>query len=317
MRGERSFICWLAIQSAGDTAFSTEHLTNAWSGNSDGAGFCYTVKGELRVEKPFYKLGKLLRAYEAAHAAYGDSSPFMLHMRYATHGSKGKRNVHPHILADGKAALGHNGVLTDFTGYTGDKESDTARFCRMVLAARTPKQLTSEGFGDTLADMIGPANKLVILDASGNVLIVNDSSGVWEGDFRWYSNTAHEKPVVRVKWQPTTTAATYSFAADATKYGEDKPLWSRFDRGEYDHLSDDEWKDAVMQAEADALSTLEDGDIDGRILGPDGKPLEHSLDTDAIHDRMDREAIAAAEETAIIQENLKSKRWVPHNAYVC
>lgn len=149
--------------------------------------------GKVVVRKAFYKLRALIRAYEADHKAFGAASPFVVHFRWATHGSRAEQNVHPHSLDNGRAGLAHNGVLYDFLPPFKADISDTVWFCRTVLTSRSAEQLVDQDFGNMLAEMIGEFNKLVILAHDSEAIIVNADAGKWEGG-RWFSNTDYQAP---------------------------------------------------------------------------------------------------------------------------
>ena len=185
-------MCLIAYQPPGDKPFERDVLENGWDNNHHGAGYMFVEDGKLVIRKPFFKLKELLRAYNGDHRRCGATSHFIVHFRWATHGSAKAINIHPHSLRGGEAGLVHNGILTDFIPPSGTDLSDTAWFCKTVLVGRPIEQLTSVEFGSLLAEMITERNKFVILDKNGQCVIVNDTSGIYDGK-RWYSNTDYEK----------------------------------------------------------------------------------------------------------------------------
>jgi hypothetical protein len=70
------------------------------------------------------------------------------------------------------------------------KPPDPVWFCKTVLMGREAEQLMAPAFGKVLAEMIGGGNKLVLMDGGGNVSIVNESAGVWDGSC-WFSNDCY------------------------------------------------------------------------------------------------------------------------------
>lgn len=162
-------------------------LREGWRGNSDGAGYAFAHGGKLIVRKPFFKLREFLKAYQADVALYADS-PFIIHLRYATHGGKGGDNVHPFEICGGEIVMGHNGMLCEFESPAKD-ESDTRFFARTVLAHRHPDQVMAPEFRDWLTGLIGH-NKLAFLRADGTWSIANDKAGHWDGG-AWFSNYSY------------------------------------------------------------------------------------------------------------------------------
>src|SRR5512145_2186340 len=141
-------MCLIQVQKAGTEPMALDDIRQAWCSNSDGAGYSF-VKATKGGKRLFVfrslKLREFTDAYFADHEKWGASSPFVLHFRFATHGSKGIDNVHPFIIAGGAVAVFHNGVLPSPSyGMTG--ESDTAYFCRSVLGRRMWSEMISHKF---------------------------------------------------------------------------------------------------------------------------------------------------------------------------
>lgn len=157
----------------------------AWSHNKDGAGYMFAAKGELIIRKPFYTCGALKAAFIKDKTAHPDSS-FAIHFRFSTHGDLSEQNVHPHVICRGEVGLVHNGILHEFSG--GPQQlSDTAFFCRTVLAHRRRSRVMNVKFAQWIEDVIGPGNKMIIMDKFGNTHIANQAEGDWR-DGVWYSN---------------------------------------------------------------------------------------------------------------------------------
>lgn len=182
-------MCLIAYQPAESKRFAKSVFKNGWSDNPDGAGYMFSHAGILIIRKPFYKLKELWKAYKADHENYGQASAFVVHFRYATHGSDDAVNIHPHPLADGKVGMVHNGILP-FEPPHKSGISDTVFFCRTVLGNRQPSFLMGNHCRSWLGEMIGRHNKLVFMDGKGRVSIVNPDSGMWDMG-NWYSNRSY------------------------------------------------------------------------------------------------------------------------------
>src|SRR5258705_12523592 len=122
-------MCIIMAQRAGSPTLARSLLKTAWERNSDGGGYAFVRNGELIIRKPFFKMKHMLKKYAEDHAAYGKTSPFMVHMRIATHGSKNYMNTHPHLTGiGGSAVLAHNGIINIAIPDKSDW-SDTVTFC--------------------------------------------------------------------------------------------------------------------------------------------------------------------------------------------
>jgi glucosamine--fructose-6-phosphate aminotransferase (isomerizing) len=82
-----------------------------------------------------------LAAERRAFDAVGTSPVAIAHTRWATHGSVSQRNAHPHVSADGRTAVAHNGVIENHhelrrllvrEGVTFSSETDTEVIAHLV-----------------------------------------------------------------------------------------------------------------------------------------------------------------------------------------
>src|SRR5262245_40241755 len=77
----------------------------------DSAGVATLATGRLHVRKRAGRVADLT-GHLRQHPAPGTLG--VGHTRWATHGGPSDRNAHPHVSANGRVAVVHNGVIENF-----------------------------------------------------------------------------------------------------------------------------------------------------------------------------------------------------------
>jgi len=184
----------LAIYCDAGANCTESDLQTAFAANPDGAGFMYVNGGGSLVLEKFLTVDPFLKALDRAWDE-NPRSPFGIHFRWATHGTKGLENVHP-FRVDKYTGMLHNGVLPVLMG-KGSKRSDTAVFAEDYLTKLSPTWFDDPILFD-MVEQYCTGSKLVVLtthpDAEYTGYIVNEGAGHWNtANNVWYSNRSYQK----------------------------------------------------------------------------------------------------------------------------
>jgi glutamine---fructose-6-phosphate transaminase (isomerizing) len=117
----------------------------------DSAGVAVLADGRQSTAKRAGKLANLEKAL--ADSPLPESTIGIGHTRWATHGGPTDRNAHPHLSADGRVAVIHNGIIENFAALRAECEAAGVEFASETdteVAAHllaTTYQETPEGPG--------------------------------------------------------------------------------------------------------------------------------------------------------------------------
>ena len=202
-------MCVIIHKPAGVTIPKTT-LVDCYDANPDGFGVSYyRSNGKLKIIRGMFDDDMICKVM----SSIDPSIECVLHFRWATHGSKSKKNCHPfkvHSACGTDFALSHNGILPVNTDEYPDY-SDTYHFARSL-----------ERDTWSIAELVAASDELEKFHGSGNRLALHFPqrvmrTGSWhELDGCYFSN---------LNWQWSTRATKYSterysFADDAGFYGE-------------------------------------------------------------------------------------------------
>ncbi|HEY2649022.1 MAG TPA: glutamine--fructose-6-phosphate transaminase (isomerizing) [Puia sp.] len=149
----------------------------------DSAGVALLDKENLRVYK---KQGRVAALEESiigkdlhAHAGIG-------HTRWATHGEPSDRNAHPHLSANGKLAMIHNGIIENYTqlkteltkkGYTFKSDTDTEVLLNFIEDIQENNQCSLEESLRIALKRVTGAYVIVLLDKDHPDVIIAARKG--------------------------------------------------------------------------------------------------------------------------------------------
>jgi len=149
----------------------------------DSAGVALLDNNQLRVYK---KQGRVAALEESiigkdlhAHAGIG-------HTRWATHGEPSDRNAHPHLSANGKLAMIHNGIIENYTqlkkeltkkGYTFKSDTDTEVLLNFIEDIQENNQCSLEESLRIALKRVTGAYVIVLLDKDHPDVIIAARKG--------------------------------------------------------------------------------------------------------------------------------------------
>jgi glutamine---fructose-6-phosphate transaminase (isomerizing) len=149
----------------------------------DSAGVALLDKDNLRVYK---KQGRVAALEESiigkdlhAHAGIG-------HTRWATHGEPSDRNAHPHLSANGKLAMIHNGIIENYTqlkteltkkGYSFKSDTDTEVLLNFIEDIQENNQCSLEESLRIALKRVTGAYVIVLLDKDHPDVIIAARKG--------------------------------------------------------------------------------------------------------------------------------------------
>lgn len=180
--------------------------------NDDGAGFMYAANKRLYIEKGFFTFDSFANAY----ARVPDNVPCVLHFRLATSGLHDWNNCHPHKINRGLAFV-HNGIIPT-SPIRNRTDSDTVWFNKEVLKKMPSNFHKRLDLVMAIEGMIGPCNKLVVLDRFGCITFFNadgfgEYMGCWFSNFNW-SRPLFEPTSRKKLWCPSCSREYSCLASD-------------------------------------------------------------------------------------------------------
>jgi len=177
-------MCVIIVKPKGITSIDDKVFDKAFLTNSDGAGYMFSWKDQLYIRKPFFSITHFLQNVKKDWT-YIKENNVVFHFRKATCGKLDFKNTHPYRVNRGLGMV-HNGILSGL-GDVKRNRSDTLVLSRML------KELPGNFLQDKHLRYLmeyyidDESSKLVFLDDTGEVNIVNEEAGDWYGGL-WFSS---------------------------------------------------------------------------------------------------------------------------------
>lgn len=198
-------MCVIASKPMGINMPNEATISKMWEKNPDGAGFMYTVKKRVYIEKGFMNVKELLNALAGLEKRIKklDTTlkdiPVVLHFRITTHGGTSAENTHPFPITDERTlltalelssnvAFAHNGIIDTVNAYANLSDTQVYASDIMYPLYKYDKMFYKNIHMQELMENTINGSRLVFLDREGTLTYV----GSWqEVDGIKYSNLHH------------------------------------------------------------------------------------------------------------------------------
>ena len=258
-------MCTAIAQPKGTPTLTIKTLEKGWSANPDGGGYAFIDHNNELVMRHFMDEDDFILNYLQDHEDHGANTPFIIHVRIATHGSVTLENCHPFdvpMQGDGDMAMIHNGIISKMDPYIkGTDDTDTEGLIQYVLCDLVDGWLDSELMVELMEDAID-SSKLVFLstspDLDSQMYILNESLGVWDDEV-WFSNYSC------FTYSPTKTV----YGTDYT-YGQDNDGWWDGSQSIYSSYKNGVYQEGNKPSE-DQLDTRSIDDFGTWLIDPEDR----------------------------------------------
>jgi predicted glutamine amidotransferase len=135
-------MCIIIAKNKSDRLPTYEELLNSFEYNSDGAGFMYTQRGKVVIDKGYMKFSDFIKRYNQLCKEFHDfkNKSLVIHCRIGTSSGNTPANTHPYPITNKEKELhklkfetdlgmAHNGIIRDYTPtWTKPTTNDTQEF---------------------------------------------------------------------------------------------------------------------------------------------------------------------------------------------
>lgn len=194
-------MCVIIAKNKYDRLPTDIELKQCFEHNSDGAGFMYTDKNQVIIDKGYMTFDKFMARYVSLCKKYNDfkGKSLVIHCRIGTAGSNTAQNTHPYPITKSVSELhktyvkthigvAHNGIIRDFNPDKDEGDvNDTQNFIRIYLTRkyRDDRKFYKRQFERDYIERI-TSSKFAILDSQDNLYLIG--SFVTENGLKFSNN---------------------------------------------------------------------------------------------------------------------------------
>lgn len=178
-------MCIIAVKKANQPLPDEKIMETMFRNNSDGCGFCYSLDGEVIIQKGYMTYEAFTEALKKVSENIDTyATPMLFHFRIATHGGINPPLCHPfpishktsvlkHLTASTKLGIVHNGII-DIRARKGVSDTMTYITERLAKRYKWEKEFyKSRKQRRVIQNEIG-SSKMAFLDYKGDIYTVGD-----------------------------------------------------------------------------------------------------------------------------------------------
>ena len=240
-------MCIIIAKNKKDRLPTHEELLNSFEYNSDGAGFMYTQRGKVIIDKGYMTFKDFIKRYNELCKEFHDfkNKSLVIHCRIGTSSGNTPANTHPYPITNKEKELhrlkfetdlgmAHNGIISDYTPtWAKPTTNDTQEFILKYVYNLYSHWDTFYKNRFILEGLSKITNsKLAFLDKDDNLYLVGDFI---EDDNLYFSNTSY---------MYVRSSYTYGYSSHGTVSKTDKGVYEYkdpYDDGYYSDYYDDDY----------------------------------------------------------------------------
>lgn len=130
-------MCIIVVKDKHNPLPKASYLENCFDNNPDGAGFMYTKRNKVVIDKGYMTYKSFMKQYDKLCRKFNNfkNKSLIIHFRIGTAGSNSKKNTHPYPITDNISKLhakyirtdlgmAHNGIIQEYNPTRKEKRLD-------------------------------------------------------------------------------------------------------------------------------------------------------------------------------------------------